>query len=45
MVERKRRVWVARGILLAVLPLALLLWVFLYAGPSFNTNYFWQVRL
>ena len=44
-VARKRRAWVTRGMLLASLPLAVLLWVFLYAGPSFNTSYFWQVRL
>jgi hypothetical protein len=31
--------------LLAVVPLAVLLWVALYAGPSFNTSYFWQVPL
>jgi len=42
---RKRRSWVTRGILIACLPLAVLLWVSLYAGPSFNTSYFWQLRL
>jgi hypothetical protein len=43
-VGRRRRAWVTRGMMLAALPLALLLWVFLYAGPSFNTEYLWQVR-
>jgi len=44
-VGRKRRLWVTRAMLLAVVPLAVLLWVALYAGPSFNTSYFWQVPL
>jgi uncharacterized membrane protein YfhO len=42
---RRRRSWVTRGMLLAVVPLVVLLWVALYAGPSFNTSYFWQVPL
>jgi hypothetical protein len=44
-VARKRRSAVTRGMLIACVPLAVLLWIFLYAGPSFNTNYFWQVRV
>jgi len=39
----RRKRWVTRGMLLAVLPLAILLWLFLYQGPSFNTEYFWKV--
>jgi hypothetical protein len=42
---RRRRLWVTRGMLIACLPLAVLLLLFLYAGPPFNTNYFWQVRV
>jgi hypothetical protein len=42
---RKRRSWARRGMPLAALLLAVLFWVFVYAGPSFNTSYFWQVRL
>ena len=44
-VARKRRLGVTRGMLIACVPLAVLVWIFLYAGPSFNTNYFWQVRV
>jgi len=43
-VGRRRRSWVSRAMVLAALPLVVVLWVFLYAGPSFNTEYFWQVK-